>query len=204
MNIKNITYSGLFPSPLYSSFLDRQIDEEEKFLIMQLSKSTQKNLFNNLTIETDVLNIKQFKNIKSFIQENLKIYLKNVICPKNNIDLYITESWLAFNNKDDEFQSHHHNNSYLSGVFYINTLNNDSIIFEKNKIETFDIEVEEYNLYNSSDWIYPVKNNQLIIFPSYLRHKVKKNIENKTRISLSFNVFLKGEISKVKGGSLKI
>ena len=155
MNIKNITYFGLFPSPLYSSFLDRQIDEEEKFLIMQLSKNTQKNLFNNLTIENDVLNIKQFKNIKSFIQENLKIYLKNVIYPKNNI-------------------------------------------------ETFDIEAEEYNLYNSSDWIYPVKNNQLIIFPSYLRHKVKKNIENKTRISLSFNVFLKGEISKVKGCSLKI
>ena len=126
------------------------------------------------------------------------------MCPKNNVDLYITESWLNYNNKDEGHHTHYHDNSYLSGVFYFNTLSNDNIIFLKNKVETFNIETENYNLYNSSDWKYPIKDNQLIIFPSYLRHEVKKNTENKTRISLAFNIFLKGEISKINSTFLKI
>ena len=202
--IKDITYFGLFPILLYSSFLDRKITEEEKSLVLYFSKNAKKNTSNNVTKEHNVLNKKQFQNIKNFIQENLQIYLKNIVCPKNNVDLYITESWLNYNNKDEGHHPHYHDNSYLSGVFYFNTLSNDNIIFLKNKVETFNIETENYNLYNSSDWKYPIKDNQLIIFPSYLRHEVKKNTENKTRISLAFNIFLKGEISKINSTFLKI
>ena len=202
--IKDITYFGLFPILVYSSFLDRKITEEEKSLVLYFSKNAEKNTSNNVTKEHNVLNKKQFQNIKNFIQENLQIYLKNIVCPKNNVDLYITESWLNYNNKDEGHHTHYHDNSYLSGVFYFNTLSNDNIIFLKNKVETFNIETENYNLYNSSDWKYPIKDNQLIIFPSYLRHEVKKNTENKTRISLAFNIFLKGEISKINSTFLKI
>lgn len=40
----------------------------------------------------------------------------------------------------------------------------------------------------------PVKEGMIIIFPSNLKHSVDKVKEDKTRISLSFNSFVKGSL----------
>ena len=46
---------------------------------------------------------------------------------------------------------------------------------------------------------------QILLFPSYLKHRVLKNNSDHERISLSFNVFVKGIIgSKISNTELKI
>jgi hypothetical protein len=57
-------------------------------------------------------------------------------------------------------------------------------------------EPSEYNLYNSSSWEITPKKNLMIIFPSYLFHKVNTHISNENRYSLAFNLFPKGNIGK--------
>ena len=54
---------------------------------------------------------------------------------------------------------------------------------------------KEFNAYNSLTWDCLVENNVLMLFPSWLNHKVESNKKATTdRISLSFNTFVKGTI----------
>ena len=55
-----------------------------------------------------------------------------------------------------------------------------------------------FNIFNSFAWWIPVKENDLILFPSDLEHGVDTVTLDHTRISLAFNVFVKGEFGNKK------
>ena len=52
----------------------------------------------------------------------------------------------------------------------------------------------DWNCWNSESWWYSVKTNYMVLFPSDLEHMVAPVETETTRISLSFNTFLKGYI----------
>jgi len=122
-------------------------------------------------------------------------YFDKVVCTDNSIVPYITQSWLNYT-KTDQFHHHHsHANSYVSGVFYVNADKEvDKIAFHKRSLPTIELHKTEYNIFNSNSWWYPVKTGDIILFPSFLIHGVDKKKGTNTRISLSFNVFIKGKI----------
>ena len=68
--------------------------------------------------------------------------------------------------------------------FHNNQYNN--ITFVKN--------TEDHNPYNSNSWYLPVQRGRLLLFPSSLRHSVSTVSTDMNRISLSFNVFVKGVV----------
>ena len=97
-------------------------------------------------------------------------------------------------------QSHHahnHPNSYLSGVLYINADEAyDKIIFQHNRYEQITIPTTAWNPFNSETWFFPLESGEILLFPSRLSHLVAKKKGNNTRVSLSFNVFLKGDLGE--------
>ena len=92
--------------------------------------------------------------------------------------------------------SHFHQNSIVSGVFYISVEEDDGIVFTDPNAKLKDMikfKIEEYNIWNSSTWYLPSITNELMLFPSWLDHQVKPNPKaTKDRISISFNTFAKG------------
>ena len=103
--------------------------------------------------------------------------------------------------KPGGYHHHHfHQNSIISGVFYISTEEDDKITFSdpNTKVrELIKFEPKEYNVWNSSIWSFPVATNELILFPSWLSHQVRVNEKATTdRISLSFNTFVGGTLGK--------
>ena len=65
----------------------------------------------------------------------------------------------------------------------------------KQELITFSPKV--FNIWNSVTWFFPVNNNELILFPSWLQHKVEPNEKATTdRISISFNTFVKGPLGQ--------
>ena len=53
----------------------------------------------------------------------------------------------------------------------------------------------EYGIWNSDSWHFNSINNELFLFPSWLDHSVKQNSKATVdRISIAFNVFVKGSI----------
>ena len=195
---------GIFAEPIYIFNLNRDFSKKEKQVLKKEQKKVNNNIFNKISKNKDIFAISDLKEIKRFISSSLKEYLENVVSPKHKIGLYTTESWLNFTKKGERHHKHHHPNSFISGVFYFNTAKKDMICFHKKSKNNFEIETDKFNLFNSNSWDLPVNSGQLVLFPSYLEHSVPVLKENVTRISLSFNTFIIGDINKLDAISLKI
>jgi uncharacterized protein (TIGR02466 family) len=192
--IKSEIFS-LFPYPVYLTTINKRFDKKELNFFKKKEESTYKIIGNISSLNTYVLNEPIFKNLKKEIDLIIKDYFNKIICPKNNIVPYITQSWLNYTDENQFHHKHCHPNSLISGVLYINAdEKNDKIIFFNEKYERIEIETMNYNLFNSKSWWFPVKTGNLILFPSNLKHMVEVKKGSNTRTSLAFNVFIKGKV----------
>jgi len=184
----------LFPQPLIISELAREFTDTEMTFVRSLELTA--NQMNLHSIDKDVLLHTEFSDIKRFIEDQLDIYTKNVLCA-SNIQLYITQSWINVTEPEKAHHQHIHPNSIVSGVMYFQVADdgNDKIRFyNKNTFYPLTIDPEQYNIYNSTTWSMPVVPKRLFLFPSLTPHDVPKINGTSTRISLSFNTFLKGDV----------
>tara|TARA_R110000803_G_scaffold30124_3_gene68176 strand:+ start:2353 stop:2967 length:615 start_codon:yes stop_codon:yes gene_type:complete len=193
MIVSNI--DGIFPTPVYFSKLDRDLTEKEMSLIQQEKLNAFNNEGNFSSVNNYILNHESFSLLKEELDLRVKDYFDKVILPANDITPYITQSWLNYTETNQYHHKHAHPNSLVSGVFYINCHEeHDKIKFFNDKYSTIKLEVKDWNLYNSETWWFPVKTGDIILFPSSLTHMVETKEGSNTRISLAFNVFIKGKI----------
>jgi uncharacterized protein (TIGR02466 family) len=193
---------GIFPTPIYSSKLNRPLSEEELSFIDKIKLNTHKALGNTISDNKNVLENEVFKKLKDDLYLRVKDYFDKVISSSNNITPYITQSWLNYTETNQFHHKHSHPNSLVSGVFYINCHEEyDNIKFINDNYKSIVLDVENWNLYNSETWWVPVKTGDIILFPSSLTHMVETKQGNNTRISLAFNVFVKGIIGNEKNST---
>ena len=189
---------SVFPIPIYMTHIDRPFTKQELKFVEDQKNHCNKNTGNINTKDSYILNKKQFKNIKKFLDKCCEDYLNKLICPKDNIKLYITQSWLNYTEENQFHHKHEHPNSVISGVLYFNSDRNNDIIkfFTSVRYEQIKPEIDKskYNLWNSSSWYFPVETGQLVMFPSSTTHQVDVKKGTNTRISLAFNTFYKGTI----------
>ena len=196
-SLKPIIHS-VFPTPIYTTKMDRGFTKQELQFVKEQKKHCTNNQGNINTKDNYILNRKEFKNIKKFLDKHCKDYLDTIICPKNNIEIYITQSWLNYTEADQYHHRHAHPNSVVSGVLYFDSdIKNDKILFSHSKGYqqiSPEIDKEKFNLWNSRTWFFPVETGNLFMFPSSTTHQVETKKGNNTRISLAFNTFYKGSI----------
>ena len=84
--IKPIIHS-IFPIPVYTIKIDREFTKQELQFVNDQKKHCLKNDGNINTKDNYILNRKEFKNIKKFLDKCCKDYIDTVICSKNNIEL---------------------------------------------------------------------------------------------------------------------
>jgi uncharacterized protein (TIGR02466 family) len=194
------TINGIFPTPIYISKIDRKLTNKELSFIDKTKLNVYKNDNNTTSNDNYILNQKIFKDLKKDLYLRVQDYFDKIICSANNITPYITQSWLNYTETNQYQNRHVHYNSLISGVFYINCHEEyDKIkFFKKDAYEIIKPEVKDWNLYNSETWWFTVKTGDIILFPSSLSHMVETKQGDNTRISLAFNVFLKGEVGSYK------
>ena len=196
--MKEPIIQNLFPTPVYMTNMDRPFTKQELNFVENEKKHTTKNDGNTSSIDNYILNRKELKNIKKIIDNACEDYLQKIICPKQNLKLYVTQSWLNYTEPQQFHHKHEHPNSIISGVLYFDSdKNNDTIKFFHHRTyqQIFaDVEENKFNLWNSTSWWFPVETGQLIMFPSSTTHQVDTKKGNNTRISLAFNTFYKGTI----------
>ena len=189
------TIHGLFPTPIYITKLTKNFSDTENKFIEQSKLNTFKNEGNTISADNYILNAKPFSNLKKQLDEIVKDYFNKIISTSNNIEPYITQSWLNYTEETQYHHIHEHANSLVSGVLYINAdKKNDKIKFFNNQYQQIKLEVKEYNLYNSISWWFEVETLDVILFPSSLTHAVEVKKGTNTRISLAFNTFIKGTV----------
>ncbi len=188
----------IFPISVYQTQIGRNLDSSEKKDItdiiekgLQVSASAG----HSYSSDTHIFSTK-LKKIKAFCELAIESYVKEIIKPKEDLDFYITQSWLNVTKPGGFRQVHFHSNSIISGVFYIQTDVSQTISFFDPiaKIKSVIKIDQESTPWNSDIWTIDVTDNKLLLFPSWLDHGVEPNTNTKDVISLSFNVFMKGTL----------
>jgi len=176
---------NLFPVPIGFFKYDGKIDTN--FLINQPQRANEGNTSSE---DKYILNYKELLDLRQFIEKSLHEYFTATYCPKNDVYLKITQSWLNWTKPGQHHHKHAHPNSLISGVYYINARkDSDKIFFCRDAYQQIKIPPAEWNQYNSESWWFPVESNDVLFFPSSLVHMVRSVEENETRISLAFNAF---------------
>jgi uncharacterized protein (TIGR02466 family) len=184
---------GIFTTPLYVVNTQRVLTQDESNYVHSLKKDTILNVGANYNTKNSyVLNEKILENLKNVIMLYVKDYFTKVL--STNAQPYITQSWLNYQTQNQSHHMHDHPNSIVSGVYYIKTDETDTVSFHKRIYETILLDKTSLNPYNANDVSTSVRTGDLIMFPSSLLHSVNKKETINERISLAFNVFVKGKI----------
>lgn len=184
---------ALFSQPVFVSHNHVNLDLSQIINYCKNLEYVQNKGGNFASTNTNILDVPEFSQIKEFVIDAIKHYTKGVMKWEDN-EFYITQSWLNVNPANTSHAMHYHFNSIISGVFYLQTTDSDSITFYNDAKTLLDFKKSSYNIYNSENWEIPVKPGMIAIFPSQLTHSVKVHDSNVERISIAFNTFVKGTL----------
>ena len=193
----------LWPTPLYMN--DIGVTQETRDFSVSANYERVSEAMR--TIDKDILN--SLPELKKEIEKEIDKYTKDYLKVDDNIEFYITTSWINKHEPDDYAVVHHHTNSIFSGVYYIRQprWSGDFMIHENsmtpNVCNRVMLTYKEMTDTTTSHYQIQVKDGLLLLFPSFLMHSVEKNKSPHDRYSLGFNVFVKGELG-VKESKLSI
>jgi len=142
--------------------------------------------------QTDLLDLnnENIIDLKNTINNKLNV-VKDLIGLKKKLKLEINEAWCNNNSPTVTTVPHNHVSSVLSAVYYSKVENNSSPLEFLNPNSMLDYTfkpefIEDYNDLTSTRWTVNLKENLLVIFPSYLIHYVRAGVDNQ-RISIAMN-----------------
>ena len=183
----------LFPTVTYKvkDVLSKESFENIKQCIVD---SYESNPMSNWQSESSLHKWDEFKDLtKSIIDMGKYIFndLKFVY-----EDFEITEMWANVSKKGEGHKVHTHLNNIFTGVFYIESGANIRFLDPRPAANVLLPTMEEYNSENSNQCSFPSTENTMLLFPAWLQHYVPRNRNTDRRISISFNLMLKGMVGE--------
>ena len=186
----------LFPTIVGEFNINRPFTAQEIEFVK--GQDTVPNKLNSISRNQKILNFDAFAEVRTFIDQCVAEYFLTVYKPMYDVKMRVTQSWLNYTNTNQAHHGHAHPNSFLSGVFYIQTDDaTDKIHFSTSAYRQLQVATNEYDLYNSHTWWIAATTGKLVLFPSQLMHYVEPVVADNTRISLSFNTFPVGQLGVV-------
>lgn len=193
----------LFPCPLFK--FDYQNSFRDLNLFVKKIKDIEKQDFNDISLKYTHGSYTSFYSLENIINEqeftDLKSFIENAVSDVHRQsglggELEFTRSWANINRKYSYHEEHHHCPNIWSGVYYVQAADNDATIsFMNMNILNSSWPYKAKKLYqndiNSSQTVCKASTGMLLIFPSYLRHKVDQHMSDNERISIAFNMDLK-------------
>ena len=187
----NIT--PVFPVPILNTQLnvsDGEFLSWENFIKSQeywVGKSTP------ITQDQHILDNNIFNNLKNQITKMSIYYLNNIGYKIDSVK--ITSSWGVKTINERDSSTHDHSNSFISGVFYFNKGSN--IMFSNPNtskwwLKSLPIQEESIDIFKWTSFSFKPCPKLLIMFPSWLFHKIESKNENEKRFSIAFNIIPKG------------
>ena len=179
----------LFPTPVAFFDLGIELSEEERSFL--LNQDRRPNEGNQSSVNNYLLREPEMLRLEVAITSRVREYVQEVW--QAEIDPFITQSWLNWTKPGQWHHKHAHPNSLYSGVFYLDVEDDrDRINFYQDGYKQLKPTYKEWNRWNSESWWLPVKQDQIVIFPSSLTHMVETvpgEVIGKERVSLAFNTF---------------
>jgi len=135
-------------------------------------------------------------NLKNFINEiskDIGSAIKDMGWDLEAQVVKITGMWAIINAKGAFNEKHHHGNSALSAAYYVKAEQDagNIVFFDPRQANVFHHPISKaVNSINAQVQSITPKAGTLVLFPSYVEHKVNPNLSDEDRIVISFNVSL--------------
>ncbi len=116
--------------------------------------------------------------------------------------LEITNLWANINFGHYAHHLHHHPNNHISGVYYAKAAEGagDILFYDpRPQAHLMEPDVKVFNPANSAMHRFKPEEGLMLLFPSWLEHSVEPNLSGEERVSLAFNVTLRGRIGRESG-----
>ena len=139
---------------------------------------------------------KEFKEFAELVISTSKDILNEL---KYDVeDVVITDMWATVLKTEEHHPAHTHSNNFLSGTYYLHSDQGASIMFQDPRPAAGVIlpRIKESTIATANLLTYASKQNRAIIFPSWLPHYVKPNKSKNKRISIAWNIQLKGQVGE--------
>ena len=148
------------------------------------------------TKSADLHKQKEFKEFAELVISTSKEILN--ILKYDVEDIVITDMWATVLKSGENHPAHTHSNNFLSGVYYLHSTQGASLMFRDPRpaADVIMPRIKESIIANASLLSYTSKQNRAIFFPSWLPHYVKPNKSTANRISIAWNIQLKGQVGE--------
>jgi len=189
--VDNVRLDGLFPTPVLTAIRPEPYTLEEYNFVKNISLIHGTN--NDVSVSSNILDFPEMIRLKNFFTEYLNIFTEQVYLASND-ELEIGISWANSIKPGKSHALHKHKNSVLSGVYYFDSTHDCPIILGSplESHNNCDYSVRNgVNHFNCEEWYIPTDGNTLIMFPSWLQHRVSANNTDSIRYSLAWNSWFK-------------
>lgn len=153
-----------------------------------------------------VLESRELKKLKKLLLFELNGFLHRTLELSDDYTFYINNSWVQKISRGDWTHQHAHENSLISGVYYVQVFEDSGDFTMEKSFDTFNLmptfisfQFKNFNIFNSNAWTIKPNNGTLLIMGSHMSHSAGVNNNINDRYCIPFNVYVKGKFG-VKGG----
>lgn len=189
----------MFAMPIYQAMIGVDQTDREQLINERFTRISVGN--GDISHDKYILENTRFANLKQKLLENINFFLKERLAIANNVEFFITNSWIMKHYRGDWSNKHFHENSLLSGIYYVQC---DQISGDVGFVKpdhylnlfpsVFGFKFNSHNEFNSKEWWFTPREGELFLFPSHLEHVVDPSESDRDRICIAFNVWMKGNL----------
>src|SRR5210317_452256 len=187
----------IFPSEIYETKLDVNNKELAQHILLLEKETDSTNLSNvgGWQSDDEFIKSEQAEEVKEAIALAV-VDICNSLPYKKSVKVIMDNGWANVNRFKDCNNSHEHPHCIWSCVYYVQAdddSGNITFLDTKVKRTMYNDEIYLENLTNpASTFTYQCvpQTGKLIVFPSYLTHRVEPNLTVNPRISISCNFYL--------------
>jgi uncharacterized protein (TIGR02466 family) len=192
----------LFSKPVYVNYIDldfkKIISKFNKYKVHEAGSHSKYDTANNISytsFKKNVLDSKDWFFLTKKINKHLDVYANEFLKYKNKFKM--TTSWFTQTKPNQTSNYHHHRNSMISCVLYIqcDKKSGDITFIDYKTDDLFELEIKEHNIYNSISFDFFPKPGMILFFPSQLYHRVLTNESNIDRFSIACNFIPVGQLN---------
>ena len=204
-----MSHLDLFAIPLYRTIIGEPTESEQQHLKGVAMTPGRSQALNSTNLH--IMDVIQLRELRGKIDQGIQEYMKHLGVDMTKISMNITTSWVNRYAKGDLTHQHHHSNSIISGVYYLEDCDETAPIqfhrapgYVNLWPNTINLPIKQHNALNIDVVTVIPKAGELIMWPSHLAHSVPPNQSDTPRHTIAFNTFVKGTLDPQGGSELKI
>ena len=206
-------FSACFPTGIWSMTVDRATTLNQKLLTIVQQLRISETWLPNENVEDPGYGqqAQSFANLHH--REDFAEFTKVALSAGRSVldflkykytDCYITDCWANICRKGESHRAHIHPNNIISGVYYAAAPQGcGDIVFDDPRAQAKVLipDILDHTALNTHEFRVEPADGMVILFPSWLNHRVAVSQSSQERVSISFNIMLRGDIGFEKASA---